>query len=75
MNRGAIRLGKIVRERGEQTRLAEELGIDQGYISRLVNAERVPGLKVRRLLEEKCSIRMQWWDEEVDVRRTGTDHG
>lgn len=63
MNRGAELLAAKIPERGQQKQLATSIGVDQGYLSKIVNGERVPGLKVRRILELRCQIAMQLWDE------------
>lgn len=63
VNRGAEILSKRFARRGEQKRIAEATGVDQGYLSKIARGVRVPGLDVRRLLEEHCGIRMQKWDE------------
>lgn len=66
MNRAAARLHVLYPNVGDQTRVAEEKGIDQGYVSRLFRSARVPGTAVRRLFWEGPErIPMHWWDEEV----------
>lgn len=67
MNRAAARLNVLYPNTGDQSRVAEEKGIDQGYVSRLFRSARVPGTAVRRLFWEGPErIPMHWWDEEVD---------
>lgn len=57
---------EIYPNRGDLTRLAEERGIDQGYLSRLARDERRPGTATRRLFwEGPEKIPMHWWDESV----------
>jgi transcriptional regulator with XRE-family HTH domain len=65
MNRGALALAEKLEGRGDQQRLAEELGIDQGYLSRIARSVKVPGLGVRRKIEQQLGIPMQAWDEEA----------
>ena len=71
MNCGAKALAEKLEARGDQQRLAEELGIDQGYLSRIARAVKVPGLGARRLLERKLGIPMQAWDEPADPPAAG----
>lgn len=66
MNRGAAALAEKLEARGDQKRMADELGIDQGYLSRIARAVKVPGLDARRKLEQQLGIPMQWWDETVE---------
>lgn len=75
MNRGAALLAQQLAERGNQSKLASALGVDQGYLSRIARGLRVPGLVTRRILERECKIPMQFWDEpEKPVRgRTPDD--
>lgn len=64
MNRAAELLARSIPERGDQTKLAEETGIDQGYLSRIVNGDRVPGLEVRRKLKRRFpELELHLWDE------------
>jgi ribosome-binding protein aMBF1 (putative translation factor) len=63
VNRGAVLLNKLVPE-GNQTRVAEELDIDQSYLNRVARADRVPGLEVRRKLRDHFGIALDAWDEE-----------
>jgi transcriptional regulator with XRE-family HTH domain len=63
MNRGAEILSRRFAERGAQSQLAKTTGIDQGYLSKIANGERCPGLSVRRTLERELGIPMQLWDE------------
>ncbi|GMV18361.1 MAG: hypothetical protein AMXMBFR56_65850 [Polyangiaceae bacterium] len=67
-NRGAQKLAKMFSVRGSQRRMAESLGIDQGYLSAIASGARVPGLQVRRKLELSARIPMQWWDQP-DARK------
>jgi transcriptional regulator with XRE-family HTH domain len=62
VNRGAKLLGALLAERGAQKRLADELGIDQGYLSRIASGERIPGLDARRKLKP-LGIDLEAWDE------------
>lgn len=66
MNRGAKLLAGLLAERGSQKLLAEKLGIDQGYLSKIASAERVPGLDARRKLKA-LGIEMDAWDEPPDA--------
>ena len=67
MNRAAQILAERFSERGAQTRLSEETGIDQGYLSKMAHGERVPGLSSRRKLKEALAIPLEWWDEPVEA--------
>lgn len=53
-------------ERGDQVALAESLEIDQGHLSRLVRAEKTPGLKTRQALFQRLGIPMEAWDEAAE---------
>lgn len=65
---------EIYPNRGDLTRLAEERGIDQGYLSRLARDERRPGTATRRLFwEGPEKIPMHWWDEAVVVAPSDRD--
>lgn len=61
VNLGAQKLGRLVADHGAQKRLADELNMDQGYLSRIARAERVPGLEVRRKLKAH-GIELDDWD-------------
>jgi len=52
--------------RGDQLRLAEELGIDQGHLSKISTGSRTPGLALRLLFKRKFRIAVEAWDEPVD---------
>lgn len=65
MNRGAKALEKLMPERGDQARLADELGLDQGYLSRLARGLAAPGLPARRKFRERFGIALEAWDEPV----------
>lgn len=62
MNLGAE---KLSRRQGDKTQaeLAVEIGIDQGYLCRLLSGQRVPGLKLRRRLHDAFKIPILDWDE------------
>lgn len=64
VNRGAKILSALLSERGAQKRLAGELGIDQGYLSKIASGERIPGLDARRRLKP-LGIDLEAWDEEL----------
>lgn len=66
MNLGAQKLGRLVSDHGAQKRLADELDIDQGYLSRIARAERVPGLDVRRKLKPH-GIDLEDWDTIIEI--------
>lgn len=78
MNRGAQLLSRHV-ERGDQRPLAVKLGMDEGYLSRVVRGIRVPGLSVRKLIRDEFGIALETWDEpaleqtEPAPAATGTD--
>lgn len=63
MNRGAQLLLQEAPERGDQIRLARDLEIDQGYMSRVMRAVVVPGLRIRILFEDRFGIPLRAWDE------------
>lgn len=65
MNRGAQSLLKRMPNRGDQVRLADELGIDQGHLSKLSTGVRTPGLALRLLFKRKFRIPVEAWDEPV----------
>ncbi len=65
MNRAAQHIQRLYPKRGAQVRLAKEVGISQGYLSRLMSAEQTPGVGVRRLFFSRLKIRMEWWDQEA----------
>lgn len=74
MNRGAKILSALLSERGAQKRLAGELGIDQGYLSKIASGERIPGLDARRRLKP-LGIDLEAWDEELlDLAPEPTAH-
>jgi transcriptional regulator with XRE-family HTH domain len=62
MNLGAKALAAQIKERGDQRKLATDLGIDQGYLSKILRAEKTPGLETRKLLFEKLEIDVLDWD-------------
>jgi transcriptional regulator with XRE-family HTH domain len=64
MNRGAQKLARCCPNRGDQTKLAAVLDIDQGYINRLVRGVKVPGLGVRRKFREHLGIATDAWDQK-----------
>lgn len=64
MNLGAQKLSRLVADHGAQKRLADELHMDQGYLSRIARAERVPGLEARRKLKPH-GIELDDWDTIV----------
>ena len=66
MNRAAQVLAERFSERGAQVRLAEETGIDQGYLSKMARGERVPGLAARRKLRDALAIPLELWDEPIE---------
>lgn len=66
MNRAAQILAERFQERGAQIKLADETGVDQGYLSKLARGERVAGLDVRRKLIP-YGIQMEWWDEPAEA--------
>lgn len=64
MNRGAQTLGRILGDkRGAQSAMAAELDMDQGYLSRIVSGDRVPGLGARRKFFDRYGIDLGAWDE------------
>ncbi len=65
MNRAAKHIRRLYPDRGDQVRLARELGISQGYLSRLMSAEQTPGVGVRRVFLKKLKIGMELWDQET----------
>lgn len=75
MNLGAQKLSRLLGDRGAQKRLSEETDIDQGYLSRIARAERVPGLDVRRKLKLH-GIDLEDWDTMIEIAEsspTATD--
>lgn len=61
-------MARNIPERGDQTKLADETGIDQSYLSRIVSGDRVPGLTVRRKLKERFpELELHLWDEPARV--------
>jgi transcriptional regulator with XRE-family HTH domain len=78
MNLGAELLAERL-PRGEQKVLAEKLGMDEGYLSRIVRGVRVPGLSIRKLIRDEVGIPLEAWDEpprgSTGPGRTGTEHG
>jgi len=63
VNRGAVALAKKTRDRGDQRHVADKADLDEGYLSRLVRGERIPGLRARQKLLANFGIPMEWWDE------------
>lgn len=70
MNLGASALAARIKARGDQRKLADELGIDQGYLSRLLRGEKKPGLETRKLLLERLEIDVLDWDRSADPQDT-----
>ena len=62
MNRAAQELVRLFPHRGDQTRLAAELEVDQSYASRLMRGVKEAGLDVRRRCLRQFGIPMEWWD-------------
>ncbi len=62
-NRGSEVLAKHVEKHGEQTRLAEVLGVHSAMVSRWARGERRPDPKYRGALQEHLAIPWQDWDE------------
>lgn len=63
MNRAAQHLAKLYPERGDQQKLASEVDLDQGYVSRLLRDERRPGTDARLKFWRLRKVPMHWWDE------------
>jgi len=52
--------------RGDQLRLAAEIGIDQGHLSKLSTGARTPGLALRLLFKRRFRIPVEAWDEPAE---------
>lgn len=67
VNRGAQRLASKLSGKNAPTQaeLAQKLKIDQGYISRIVNGKKVPGLDARKKFRAHLRIPLHWWDEDI----------
>ena len=66
MNRAAQHICRLYPRRGDQVRLAREMGLSQGYLSRLMRDEQSPGVNARKLFLERLGIGMELWDQKVD---------
>jgi hypothetical protein len=62
---------KRMPHRGDQVRLAEELEIDQGYLSKISTGARTPGLALRLLFKRRFRIPVEDWDEPVKDENKG----
>jgi len=71
VNKGARTLQEKTSKRGAQRALADKIGIDQGYLSKIANAEKIPGLGVRRLLFRELGIPVLDWDEPCEAGGAG----
>lgn len=67
VNKGAEILGRLLRERGSQSELAEQLSSDPGYVSRIVRGLKIPGLGMRRKLKSRYGIALELWDEPAEA--------
>jgi len=72
-NRGSVRLAAAIREAGTQVRLADRIGIDQGYLSSLHRGRRRPGLRYRLLLEDALGIPIRAWDEDLPPAESASE--
>ncbi|MGA2848336.1 MAG: helix-turn-helix transcriptional regulator [Terracidiphilus sp.] len=52
-----------------QNRLAKQVGIDEAYLSRIVNGVRVPGDQLRLRIATALRCDVDWLFEEVKVER------
>lgn len=66
MNRGAKGLAKHCTEHGAQARLAAELGMDEGRLSRILSGKKLPTPLQRARIEDKYpEVGWRLWDEPV----------
>jgi len=66
MNRGAEELKRALAERGDASRLAEELETDLSVVSRWLNGHRAPDPRFRALLQDRYGIDWRLWDEAIE---------
>lgn len=65
MNRGAERLRELLKERGDQQRLADKLGADAAAVSKWLKGTHTPDPKRRAQIEDEYGIGWRLWDEEL----------
>jgi transcriptional regulator with XRE-family HTH domain len=65
MNRGALRLGSELKERGSRKKLAKEMDVDAGRVSRWLSGELTPNTAHRMWLQERFGIPWPLWDRAV----------
>ncbi len=65
VNRAASKLSRQYAKRGAPARLAKEVDVDEGYLSRILSGERIPGMTVRRRFWDIKRVPMHWWDDPV----------
>lgn len=62
MNRGVQVLRSRISERGDQSRLAKQLGRGEGELSRVLHGL-LPSLSFRQAAFRELQIEMHWWEE------------
>ncbi len=65
MNRGALKLAAELQERGSRKKLAEQMDVDAGRVSRWLSGELTPNTAHRMWLQERFGIQWSLWDKQA----------
>ncbi|WP_109484707.1 helix-turn-helix domain-containing protein [Occallatibacter savannae] len=58
-----------------QNRLAKMVGIDEAYLSRIINGVRVPGKQMQQQIAEALGCDPEWLFEQATIQAPGASNG